>query len=151
MNNWIRIDLDAPIFPCEAAAGIHIGDDVRKLLAFATPDEVSKLTEFTIFRFGPVKVWSSSHLVTQIGVYSGYRGTLSNRIGLGSTIGDVERFYGRKVIEDDDDNLIVADSPGWCFETEEWLGNHSIEENVSRRITEIFVFKPRSVTTDVRE
>jgi len=141
MSNWIKIDLDAPILPSEAAAGIHMGDDISKLLAFATPDEASKLTDFTIYRFGPVRVWSSFNRVTQIGVYGGYRGTLRDRIGIGSTIAEVKALFGKEVQEDDDDNLIVVDNAGWCFDTEEWRGNCTIEDNWSRQITEIYVFK----------
>jgi hypothetical protein len=140
-SNWIKIDLDAPIIPGAAAAGLQIGDDIRKILAFAKPDEAHELVGFTIHRFGPVKVWSSSNAVSQIGVYEGYHGALNNHIRIGSTIAHVQEFFGREVKEDDDDNLVLVDYPGLCFETEEWHENHSVQQNLSRRITEIYVYK----------
>jgi hypothetical protein len=140
-SKWIKIDLDAPIIPGAAAAGIQIGDDITKVLAFAMPDERDELIEFTIHHFGPVKVWSSSNTVNQIGVFEGYRGALNHHIRIGSTIAEVQDCFGRDVKEDDEDNLVLVDYPGFCFETEEWHGNHSVQQNLSRRITEIYVYK----------
>jgi hypothetical protein len=85
-----------------------------------------------------VSVWVREECVCQVGVSQGYSGTLPEGIGIGSSIAEVERLIGR-VEEDVYDNLIVIGYPGWCFETEEWLG-HRIEDNRGARITEVFIY-----------
>jgi hypothetical protein len=63
-------------------------------------------------------VWSLSNAVSQIGVYEDYQGALNNHIRIGSPIADVQEFFRREVKEDDEDNLVLVDCPGFCFETE---------------------------------
>ena len=53
----------------------------------------------------------------QIMVHDGYRGKLMGKIGLGSTIADIERHIGA-VEEDEEDNLVIRDFPGLFFEIE---------------------------------
>src|SRR5260221_11415623 len=55
--------------------------------------------------------------VEQIVVHDGYRGKLMGKIGLGSTIADIERYIGA-VEEDEEDNLVIRDFPGLVFEIE---------------------------------
>ncbi len=78
--------------------------------------------------------------VRQIGVTGCYQGKLQNGIGLGSTIKDVERAFGAEVFEDEDDNLAVTRAPGWCFDTQEWGGDHTLNHNRSALLTAIFVY-----------
>jgi hypothetical protein len=133
------IDLDASIVPGKSSAGILIGSDVRILadsVSSTKPDTAGSLA----LDFGPVKVWSNGTFVTQIGVYGGYRGSLGSSIRIGSTIDQIQQLFDLPVIEDDEDSLIVAGSPGWCFETEDWGGDHTIGQNLKSRITAIFVF-----------
>lgn len=67
---------------------------------------------------------------------------LAEGVGIGSSIADVERLIG-EVEEDTEDNLIVVGYPGWCFETEKWLG-HRIDDNRSARIISICVYGSES-------
>jgi hypothetical protein len=131
------INLDAPIVPGESAAGILVGSDIRDLVG-----EVPALSKSSKHDFGPVKVWSSGKTIKQVGVYSGYRGSLGAGIHIGSTIDEVQHVFACEVQEDEEDNLIVPCSPGWCFETEHWTGNHTVKESKDARITAIFVLKP---------
>lgn len=79
-------------------------------------------------------------MIVQVGLCSGYRGELQASIGVGSTISDVEKAFGRSVQEDEEDNLVVPNSPGWCFETEEWRNPQTVSNNRDARIISIFVF-----------
>lgn len=133
-------DLDAPILPGISAAGIEIGSTIQELLEQNLPQSKEDRSISPIYDFGPVKVWASSGLVTQIGVYAGYRGWLDNKICIGSTIADIEAWCRCRVAEDEEDNLVAAGRPGWCFETEAWAGNQSIETNRGARVTEIYVY-----------
>jgi len=132
------IDLDAPILPGKAAAGISIGTPVNDLLGRS--QSTTKLDGLK-YDLGAVKVWSENGVITQVGVSSGYRGALEGGIRIGSTIAEVEDCFGCSVEEDDCDNLVVPGSPGWCFDTEEWSGVHTVQDNRTARIVEIFVFK----------
>jgi hypothetical protein len=87
-----------------------------------------------------VKVWAKDGLIIQIGVYSGYRGVLQPGIRVGSTISQVEDSFGCSIQEDEEDNLVVPNSPGWCFETEEWKSPQTVSNNRNARIVTIFVF-----------
>lgn len=93
------------------------------------------------YDLGAVKVWSENGVITQIGVSSEYRGALEGGIRIGSTIAEVEDCFGCSVEEDDCDNLVVPGSPGWSFDTEEWSEVHTVQNNRTARIVEIFVFK----------
>jgi hypothetical protein len=42
--------------------------------------------------------------------------------------------------EDEEDNLAVPSSPGWCFETEEWKWPQTVNSNGNAQIVSIFVF-----------
>lgn len=134
------IDLDAAIVPGKSAAGIAVGADVRDLLALNRPSATTQQSDYRVHDFGPIRVWSSCNVIQQVGVYSGYRGSLDNKIHVGTTIGDVERLFGGEVQEDLEDNLIVSNSAGWCFETEQWK-SPNLKENRGAQITAIFIFQ----------
>jgi hypothetical protein len=137
------IELDAPIVPGKSSAGVSIDSDVRNIVAQVKPNAIRDLSGCRLYDFGPVKIWSSADLVSQVGVYAGYQGALLNRIRIGSTISDVEQLFNCEVQEDEEDNLIVPGSSGWCFETEPWR-SHRIKENREARITCIFCFAEKS-------
>jgi hypothetical protein len=137
------IDLDAFIVPGNAAAGISIGSEVAGLLATIRPQSETKLPNSVKHDLGAVKVWSRDSIITQIGVYRGYRGILQPAIHIGSTVSDVEQVFSCSVKEDAEDNLIVPNSPGWCFETEAWGARHTVSDNRNAKIVAIFVFKIR--------
>jgi hypothetical protein len=137
------IDLDAFIVPGKSAAGISIGSGVAGLLATIRPQSETKLSNSVKHDLGAVKVWSRDSIITQVGVYPGYRGILQPAIHIGSTISDVEQSFSCSVEEDEEDNLIVPNSPGWCFETEALEVSHTIRDNRNAKIVAIFVFKIR--------
>ena len=134
-------DLDAPIVPNESAAGIQIGADAREIVERAsltfTFDPPDKSRSYSV---GVVLLWVRAGTIHQIGVIGGYRGRIDGRIGIGSTIADVEDAFGR-VLEDDEDNLVVSSLPGWCFETEPWVDGDDLRQNRFARITAIYVFR----------
>ena len=132
----MQIDVTAPIMPGRSAAGIALGS-----LAAELPRPLRKvpLSGLERFEYACVSVWVHQGSVHQVGVRQGYSGTLPEGIGIGSSIADVERLIGRAQ-EDDRDNVIVVGYPGWCFETEEWLG-HRIENYGHARINSICVYK----------
>lgn len=135
------ISLDAPILPGRGAAGLSLGTRISDLLAAHHADSAERLGDgISRYRFGPVRVWAKLDLIDQIGVCHGYRGALHESIRLGSSIGEVEQLVG-KVVEDEEDCLITPTLAGWCFETERWSGDESVETNRDKLITEIFVFR----------
>ena len=69
------------------------------------------------YRSAMVDLWAGNGRVAQIMVHDGYRGKLMGKIGLGSTIADIERYIGA-VEEDEDDSLVIRDFPGLFFEIE---------------------------------
>ena len=134
------IDLDAPIIPGKSAAGIVVGSAVSELLSTVGTHSTTKLSGGDRHDLGLVKVWTKDGVIIQVGVYSGYRGMMHPGIGVGSTISEVEESFGCSVEEDQEDNLVVPTSPGWCFETEEWKAPQTVSDNRNARIVSIFVF-----------
>jgi hypothetical protein len=130
-------DLDAPIVPGISAGGILIGHIAHLRGGIAKLSSGREIVD----QFQSLKVWSAAGRVIQVGVYDGYRGLIEGRIGIGSSIVDIEEWCGCSVTEDAEDNLIVAARPGWCFETEPWTGGHSVTMNRNARVTAIFVHR----------
>ncbi len=140
------IDLDAPIVPGRSAAGVFVGTAVSELLSTVGAHTITKLSSVERHDLGVVKVWPKDGVITQVGVYSGYRGMVQPGIRVGSTISEVEESFRCSVQEDESDNLIVPTSPGWYFETEEWKSPQIVSSNRNARnarnarIVSIFVF-----------
>ncbi len=134
------IDLDAPIVPGRSAAGVVVGSAVSELLSTVGAHSTTKLSGEERHDLGVVKIWAKDGVIIQVGVYSGYRGILQPGIRIGSTISEVEKSFGCSVQEDEEDNLVVPTSPGWCFETEEWKGPETVNRNRNAQIVSIFVF-----------
>ena len=132
-----------PIIPGVSVAGVRIGDPIQEILSSSPPHSVEGLHGTRMYVFDAVTIWVSEHCVDQIGIRAPYTGKVSSEVGIGSTIADVQRVFG-PVSEDDDDNLVVVGFPGWCFETERWLGGRTLESNAEARLSEIFVFAPRT-------
>jgi hypothetical protein len=138
------MNLSDPIVPGVSAAGVRIGDDIKRvLLGSGAPSAVHGDPGRERYEFGTVTIWAKAGRVEQIGVRKPYEGRLASGVGLGSTIADVVESTGT-VIEDDEENLVVAGQPGWCFETEEWAHGQSLSDNADARISEIFVFESRA-------
>jgi hypothetical protein len=139
-NGYIDIpDLRASIVPGFSSAGIEIGSRIEDLFSQSQPGGTERRSEYLVHDFVSVKVWSLNGLVIQIGVYQGYRGTLDHKIGIGSSIAEVEDWCRCQVVENDEDNLIAMGWPGLSFETNQWVGNHTAERNRNASITGIFV------------
>jgi hypothetical protein len=135
------IDLDAPIVPGKSVAGVSVGGAVNELLATVHAQSTVRVPIGERHDLGSVKVWAKDGVIIQVGVYSGYRGVLQPGIRVGSTISDVEGSFGCSVQEDEQDNLTVLNSPGWCFETERWKSPETVGNNRNARIVSIFVFR----------
>jgi hypothetical protein len=133
-------DLDAPIVPGVSCAGISIGCEIKALLTVPEP-VLRPVQKYEFHQFQSVKVWSVSGVIVQIGALEGYRGLLDGKIGIGTTIAEVEDWGACTVTEGEYDELIAAGKPGWSFETEQWNGNHKIDMNRDSRITAIFVHR----------
>lgn len=135
------IDLDASIEAGKTAAGLSIGDSVRRFaeIALSTGHELGD--DFELLELDAVRVWVREGFIVQIGVRGAYGGRVGETtIGVGSTIRHVEAAIG-PIVEDDEDNLIVVDVPGLSFETEAW--RHCLDA----RVTEIFVFASQSTNS----
>jgi hypothetical protein len=113
---------------------------MSELLATVHSQSTTRLSIGEKHDLGSVNVWAKDGVIIQVGVYSGYRGVLQPRIRIGSTISDVEDSFGCSVQEDEEDNLVVPNSPGWCFETEAWKNPKTVGNNRNARIVSIFVF-----------
>jgi hypothetical protein len=134
------LDLLAPIEPGQAAAGLAIGDAVSKLFQAGCSTSRKLADGLELLDFGSIRVWARGGIIDQIGVRGEYSGHLrGTTIGIGSTIQQVRDAIG-PVLEDDEDNLIVSDLPGMCFETGTWRGGRTVEENLDAKLTDIFVF-----------
>lgn len=122
-------DLEAPIVPGRSLGGVEVGAPPGELLGSSRRPRVE---------IGPVVVWLSEGIVHQVGARAGYRGlVLGTGIGLGSSLADVERELGR-VVEDEEDNLVVEGCPGLVLETEAWSGE-SLRANLQARLSQIMV------------
>ena len=119
------MNIDAPIVPGESAAGIQLGSPIEEVLnahkhSFSSGEVVRPSFPTLVktrYRSAMVDVWAIEGRVKQIMVHDGYRGKLMGKIGLGSTIADIERYIGA-VEEDEDDTLVIRDFPGLFFEIE---------------------------------
>jgi hypothetical protein len=144
-----RIDgYHSPLVPGESAAGIILGSSIETVIKPGTLFQAEEIrSSFVIYPFPVIRycsamvdVWTKAGIITQIMVHDGYAGKLFNVIGLGSTIADIERFIG-PCEEDEEDNLIVRDLPGFCFEVEGWFPNLRDPAFHQARIKEMYVFK----------
>jgi hypothetical protein len=134
-------NLDAPIIPGQSAAGLRIGQSLEEVVAHEKPNDIVPLHGATKYDFGSIHLWVADGTIFQIGLFAGYRGSMQGNIKIGSTLGEIQQTIG-PVIEDEEDNLIVSSSPGWSFETEEWLEGHQPEKNANARVSEIYIFRP---------
>jgi hypothetical protein len=90
------------------------------------------------YRSAMVDVWVIEGTVEQIMVHDGYRGKLMGKIGLGSTVADIERHIGA-VEEDEEDNLVIRDFPGLFFEVEGYFSEYfpELQQDPAFRIAPI--------------
>lgn len=121
----MSINIDAPIVPGESAAGIQLESLIEEVLnthknTFDSGEVVKPSFPTLVktrYRSAMVDMWVIEGRVKQIMVHDGYRGKLMEKIGLGSTIADIERDIG-VVEEDEEDTLVIRECPGLFFEIE---------------------------------
>ena len=142
------MNIEAPIVPGESAAGIQLGSPIEEVLKEQEPHFISEkvanplvlLPIITRYRSAMVDLWVRDGIVDQIMVHGGYRGTLMDKIGLGSTIADIERDIGAWE-EDEEDNLVIRDLPGVGFEIEGYFPGLKDPAFRHAPIKEIYVFR----------
>ena len=110
--NSDMLNVEGVIVPGKAAGGVSIGSPVSEFLSLNRPQSTKQLPDDEQPDSGVIRIWAKKGIVTQIGVYSGYRGKLQSAIPIGSTIADVEDYFGCPIEEDEEDNLIVPNSRG---------------------------------------
>ncbi len=113
------IDLDAPIVPGAAAAGIRLGSHTAPMLR-AVPPEFTEPRENNAvavhhWHSGAVRVFDRAGIVDQVLVAAGYRGLLMDCLSVGSTLEEIERA-GYRWFEDDEDNLCLRGVDGLTFD-----------------------------------
>jgi hypothetical protein len=126
----MELDLNAPIVPGKSAAGITLGQPLSEFIR-----KYGELFSFKGNRYcsESVIVSIADDVVSQIGVFDGYRGKIAGKIGIGSTDKEVELFLG--VIEENDyDDLVVKGISGFCFEIN--------PDADPQPITEIYIYRP---------
>ncbi len=138
----MKIDNKGKIINNSLLAGILICSNIKDIED--EPLNIVKLKNQEIYVFENVKLWVQNGKIIQIGVYNEYQGKMKKSIGLGNSFGELKSLYG-KVVEDDEDNLVVENLPGIIFETYDlWKGipgNKLVDDNLDSIITEIFVYK----------
>lgn len=142
------MNIEAPIVPGASATGIQLGSPIEEILQEQEPHLSSEevvnplvlLPIITRYRSAMVDLWVREGIVDQIMVHDGYCGKLLGKIGLGSTIADIERDIG-VVEEDEEDNLVIRDCPALCFEIEGYFPDLKDRAFRHAPIKEICVFK----------
>lgn len=144
------MNIEAAIVPGESAAGIQLGCSIEEVLkkdknSFSSGEVVNLSPSFPLnirYRSAMVDVWAVEGKVEQIMVHDGYRGKLMGKIGLRSTIADIERYIGTWE-EDEEDNLVIQDFPGLFFEVEGYFPDLKDPAFRHAPIKEIYVVRPR--------
>jgi hypothetical protein len=137
------IDLHASIIPKLSAAGVKIGDSIQKIISNNPDFEMDNIGETSLYHFENICLWVIAQKVTQISVFNNYRGMIHNKIGLSSTIQEVQNEFG-EISQDEDDNFITPSQTGWSFETDDWNTDSEepqFEKNLNIEISEIFIQK----------
>jgi hypothetical protein len=136
--------MDADIIPGTGAANLRLGTAISAVLqdygavfrADVLYDALGRPSGHR-YRSSSVDLRSHDGTIAQIMVHGTYRGRLARAIGLGSTIADVEAAIG-PCAEDDEDNLIITNLPGICFE----IGaTYADPDGRHAPIVEIYVFR----------
>jgi len=130
----------AKIEPGVGAAGFYLNQIYTSNLG--RRKKLSKSSNEELVLLENVRLWLDNGRISQICLIKNYTGTLENQIGIGSKLSDLKDKYG-EVIEDEEDNLILQNYPGVCFETEMWEGtpgNEKCSDNLDKKITEIYVY-----------
>lgn len=131
--------LNDEIVPGVGAAGITLGSNIAPVLKGVDPKSISHLPSCTRYDFGEVCLWESRGVIDQIGIVHGYTGKISEKIGVGSTLKELESELG-EISEDEDDNLIVEGLLGVCFESDAFKTMGGTDKSDSSKIIGIYVY-----------
>mgnify|MGYP006379023583 CR=1 FL=1 len=129
------MDIHAPIKPNHGAGGIKLGTLVNEITE--EPLYIKSLTDYDLWVYENIKLWINEGKVTEIAVYNNYQGSYDD-ISLGTTLQELKNRY-EEIYEDSEDNISVKDLYGIIFETEPWSGDHSLNQNLDKKITEIII------------
>jgi hypothetical protein len=117
-----RFNIDAPIFPGSGAAGLCLGEPVAPILDVLghlfTVIDLSKPgiePHYRRYNSEMVDLWELDGMVDQIMVHHEYRGTYAGLIGIGSSLADIRRCFGRW-FENDVDEFEIEGVEGMCFD-----------------------------------
>jgi hypothetical protein len=107
------LDLDAPISPGKCAAGLRVGTRVSDLPAevlaqFTIERRVNACLPnavLTLYHSDAVTLYVENRIIDTIQVHGGYRGTLGEGIGLGSTVAEIEERLG--IVEEHEDACLM--------------------------------------------
>lgn len=123
--------LDAPIIPGKRAAGIAINADfhlvTRDLQIDFSVDDSNPIR----YHSPNVDIWLHNNRINQIMVHGEYKGKFMERITIGTPL-DTLKEIGNLAL-DREDNLVIVEYPGICFEYD--VGSPDSP------ITEIYVFQ----------
>jgi hypothetical protein len=137
----------APLIPGKSAAGIFIGSPIETVLKDQKVHFLAEEIRNPLIRYRSpmVDLWVKAGVITQIMVHDGYSGKLLGVIGLGSTITDIETHVGLWE-EDEEDNLVIQNLPGFCFEVEGYFPDLEdpalLPALLQAPIKEMYVFDP---------
>ena len=114
-------DQELTIVPGVRIGPVSLTDSEEYILQIlgAYAVEWRELDGVRILRAGPYRVWfdRESGRALQITVGQGFRGCYLGRIGIGSTLRDVEQIAGP--LRDEYDAYHLERAPGICFELED--------------------------------
>lgn len=114
----------------EICIGMSIYDFEKWLSA---PSEYEELDTGKTVLINNVKLWfDKNEKLYQIMVFGNFKGKFKDKIGLGSTMLDIERFVGE--YEEEFDTYVLKDYKGICFELEdidEWDEKKAPIESIS--------------------
>ncbi|HLQ28238.1 MAG TPA: hypothetical protein VK140_03260 [Ktedonobacteraceae bacterium] len=153
------MNIEASIVPGESAAGIQLGSRIEEILKeqethFLSEEIVHPLlpspTTLRRYRSAMVDLWVREGIVDQIMVHDGYRGKLMDKIGLGSTIADIEMQIDAWE-EDEEDNLVIRDLPGVGFEIEGYFPDLKDPAFRHAPIKDIYVFQANKELSSLTE
>ena len=127
-NNSVIMETDA-IIPCKSIAEYQIGWTYEQLTEYLPYNykveelELGKKISCDNFSFWINNITGT---IDQISAKSNFSGKFEGKIGLGSTLKDIEQFFGKW--EEDLDVYIIPQYKGLCFEIkdvedfdEEWI------------------------------
>ncbi len=136
----MAVNRNSPIVPGEGAASIRLGESVTDILSGTTEVFVAEQvaiagvgdTGSIRYRSATIDLWVKDNRIWQIMVHGAYTGKVLGKIGLGSTLADVEKLLGSVAVMAD--NWVVKGMPGISFEPQ--------TEGTDSPIIEIYVWQP---------